>query len=312
MRVIFAGTPEVAVPTLQALANSNHDLVRVISRPDAPLGRKRVLTPSPVSALADQLSIPLTKGNRFDERLKSDVSDSAADIGVVVAFGALIPDDVLEMPKHGWINLHFSLLPKWRGAAPVQRSIIAGDKISGVSVFQLVSELDAGDVFAQEPVPVPADSTASDFLHELSLSGPQLVLQVLAEIAAGTAVAKAQIGASSYAHKLSLNDGYLDLSASAAEVYDRFRGVTDEPGAWVVFAGERLKITGASFAGQLSDLAAGELRLIDRKLFLGAASGAILLEQVQPFAKKAMNAADWWRGLRLESAFVDDDFQVRE
>lgn len=308
MRVIFAGTPAVAVPSLSALlAADSHEVVSVLTRPDAPFGRKRVLTPSPVASAADDAGVEVVKSDVFDDRTVSKLRAADADLGVVVAYGGLIPDEVLAIPRLGWVNLHFSLLPNWRGAAPVQRAIMAGDRLSGVSVFQLVKELDAGAVFAELSVPIDPDVTASALLEELSFIGAEVLLNVVNDLESGTAVASEQQGDVSYAKKLSSADGMLRLSEPAARVYDQFRGVTSEPGAAVSFAGQRLKILDARVDVDLFSLAPGELALIDRQLFLGTAAGALQLLEVQPFAKKAMKAVDWWRGLRLDSAFVDVD-----
>lgn len=310
MRLIFAGTPAVAVPSLAALLDSDdHEVTAVLSRPDAPIGRKRILTPSPVASLAADAGRELIKSDIFDEATVAKLRAADADLGVVVAYGGLIPDEVLAIPRLGWVNLHFSILPKWRGAAPVQRAIMAGDLTSGVSVFQLVKELDAGDVFADLIVPIAPDVTASALLEDLSFSGTEVLLNVLADIELGTAVAKPQLGEASYAKKLSSADGVLRLAEPATTVYDQFRGVTSEPGAAVIFSGQRLKILAARLADTEAALEVGQLALIDRKLLLGTASGALQLLEVQPFAKKAMNATDWWRGLRLDSAFVDFDLK---
>src|SRR5690606_31763576 len=193
MRLVFAGTPAPAVPTLHALAEQ-HDIVAVITRPDAPLGRKRVLTPSPVAAAAEELGLPVIKAARLDDEVTARIAALDPDLGVIVAYGGLVREPLLSTPAHGWINLHFSLLPAWRGAAPVQRALIAGDAQIGVSVFQLVPELDAGDVFGMRPVSLPGDATAGRALDILAADGAALTRDIVAGIADGTAAAVPQRG----------------------------------------------------------------------------------------------------------------------
>jgi len=296
MRLVFAGTPAVAVPTLRALA-AHHDVAAVVTRPDAPLGRKRVLTPSPVAAAAAELGLPVIKAARLDAEATAQIEALRADLGVIVAYGGIVREPLLSAPTHGWINLHFSLLPAWRGAAPVQRALINGDAELGVSVFQLVPELDAGNVFAMRTVDLPADSTADVALEVLAEDGALLTRDIVADIAAGTATATVQTGAVSLAPKLSLEDGLLDWDQPSTSVFARFRGVTPEPGAHTTIMGERLKILAAA-AADASDLAPGELRGTKSAVLIGTATNALEVTRVQPAGKGAMNAADWWRGLR--------------
>ena len=194
MRLVFAGTPEPAVPSLRRLAASDHDIVAVVTRRDAPLGRKRVLTPSPVAAAAAELGIDTIRADRLDAETSERIAALEPDLGVIVAYGGLVREPLLSAPAHGWINLHFSLLPRWRGAAPVQHALIAGDEQTGASVFQLVAELDAGDVFAElEHRPAP-DATAGDVLAALADAGARAAADVVDAIAAGTAIARPQQG----------------------------------------------------------------------------------------------------------------------
>ena len=302
MRLVFAGTPAAAVPTLRALA-AHHEIVAVVTRPDAPLGRKRVLTPSPVAVAAEELGLPIIKAARLDESATERISALRADLGVIVAYGGLVREPLLSAPTHGWINLHFSLLPKWRGAAPVQRALIAGDAEVGVSVFQLVSALDAGDVFAKRTVGMPSDATAEAALTILAEDGATLTAEVVGAIAAGTAVATPQTGEVSLAPKLALEDGLLDWTQSVEALYARYRGVTPEPGAHTTLDGARLKILQAAPAGSDSDspaasLAPGELHGTRNGVLVGTATTPLAVTRVQPAGKGAMNAADWWRGLR--------------
>jgi methionyl-tRNA formyltransferase len=299
MRIVFAGTPAPAVPSLHALAQSAHELVAVVTRRDAPLGRKRVLTPSPVAAAAAELGLPVIKADRLDASVTEQIAALAPDLGVIVAYGGLVREPLLSTPVHGWINLHFSLLPRWRGAAPVQRALIAGERTTGSAVFQLVPELDAGDVFGELRYDVPEDATAGDLLDTLALSGARLLTQVVDDIADGSAVAVPQRGEPTYAPKLTIADGLLDLTVPAREVLDRFRGTTPEPGAHVLIDGQRLKVLAASH-GPALDVPPGTLTLHAKQVVGGTADGTVVFGTVQPAGRGPMAAADWWRGLRAD------------
>ncbi|MGU3355828.1 methionyl-tRNA formyltransferase [Microbacterium sp. M4A5_1d] len=301
MRIVFAGTPEPALPSLRRLAASRHEIVGVVTRRDAPLGRKRVLTPSPVGALAAELGLPVLKTDRLDAAATETITSWGADLGVIVAYGGLVREPLLSAPRHGWINLHFSLLPAWRGAAPVQHSLIAGDRVSGVSVFQLVPELDAGDVFAQTRHPVDRGATAGRLLAELADLGADTVSDVVDAIADGTATAVPQTGAPTLAPKLTLADGLLDFALPADTVLDRFRGTTPEPGAHTTVAGQRLKVLSARRGPDAAALAPREICLVGKEVLVGTADGTISLLSVQPAGRGAMPAPDWWRGLRVDS-----------
>jgi len=296
MRLVFAGTPAAAIPTLRALATS-HEIAAVITRPDAPLGRKRVLTPSPVAGAADELGLPIIKTARLDDGATDRIAALRPELGVIVAYGGLVREPLLSTPEHGWINLHFSLLPRWRGAAPVQRALIAGDAELGASVFQLVPALDAGDVFAMRTSRVPDDATADAVLDALAEDGARLTADVVEGIENGTAVAHAQVGEPSAAAKLTLADGALDWSRPLDEVYARFRGVTPEPGARTTVDGLQVKILEASRSDS-GDLEPGELRATRSALLIGTGTDALAVTRIQPAGRQAMRATDWWRGLR--------------
>ncbi|MBT2485965.1 MULTISPECIES: methionyl-tRNA formyltransferase [unclassified Microbacterium] len=302
MRLVFAGTPAAAVPTLRRLATL-HDIAAVVTRPDAPLGRKRVLTPSAVAQAADELGLPVIKAARLDDETTAQITALHPQLGVIVAYGGLVREPLLSAPDAGWINLHFSLLPAWRGAAPVQRALIAGDRELGASVFQLVAELDAGDVFAARTIDVRADATAAEALDALALDGAELTADVVAAIADGSARAVPQQGQATFAPKLSLADGLLDWSLPLDAVFARFRGVTPEPGAHTTVAGQRVKILEASpspASGGTTDvvLEPGEMESTRSALLIGTASAPLSVTRVQPAGKGAMSAVDWWRGQR--------------
>lgn len=303
MKIIFAGTPEAAVPTLEALISSDFEVVAVLTRPDAPQGRKRILTPSPVAQVAIAQGIPVIYANRIEDEVQKAIEDSAADLGVVVAYGALLPQQTLDSVKLGWINLHFSTLPHWRGAAPVQWQVISGASQAGSSVFQLVQELDAGDVYDSREWPILPDETAGELLTRLSVLGAQQVLDVVRSIDTRFAEPKPQIGESTYARKLSLEDGHLNLSQDSESVYNQFRGVTPEPGAFVLFGDERLKIIEARL-GTDEEVVPSAITSASKKLYLGCVTGSLELISVQPAGKQGMSAMDWFRGLRQEVVHV--------
>jgi methionyl-tRNA formyltransferase len=329
LRIVFAGTPAPAVPTLRRLAAGPHQVVGVVTRPPAPQGRKRVLTPSPVHSAAEELGLPVIETARLDEDATERIDALEPDLGVIVAYGGLVREPLLSRPTHGWINLHFSLLPAWRGAAPVQHALIAGDRVTGASVFQLVPELDAGDVFAELRREVAAGETSGDLLSALAEDGAGLVAEVVDGIADGTALATPQQGEPTFAPKLTIDDARLDFSRPSAEVDARFRGVTPEPGAFTEVDGVRLKVLeaqpadhwtaelgddpmaswlgadvgGAEARGATTGSAApGRVTRVGRRILVGTADGAIDLLRVQPAGRTAMAAADWWRGLGVEEA----------
>ena len=299
MRLVFAGTPAPAVPSLRRLAASPHEIVAVVTRQDAPVGRKRVLTPSPVATVADELGLPVIRADRLDAEATGRITALRPDLGVIVAYGGLVREPLLSAPRHGWINLHFSLLPRWRGAAPVQHALIAGDRRTGASVFQLVAELDAGEVFGEMAVDVPVDATAGDLLASLADEGAHLLADVVEAIADGSAVARPQLGEPTYASKLGDDDGRIRWDEPANAVLGRIRGVTPEPGAHTTIDGARFKVLSVAAApDDAPRLAPGALALHGKRVIAGTGSEPIALETVQPAGKGAMRAADWWRGRR--------------
>jgi methionyl-tRNA formyltransferase len=303
LRIVFAGSPAAAVPSLRALLQGPHEVVAVVTREDAPLGRRKVLTPTPVAVESEAAGIPVIRANRLAP-VTAQLLALDADLGVIVAYGGLIREPLLSGPRLGWINLHFSLLPRWRGAAPVQRAIIAGDQLTGAAVFQLVPELDAGDVYATLERPVGARETAGHLLESLATSGAALLTGVVDALADGTAVAVPQSGESTVAPKLLLADGRLDWSAPADQVDDRFRGTTPEPGAFLELGGERIKVLDALVAHDAPRLAPGRLELRAGHLLVGTASDPIELVTVHPAGRRAMPATDWWRGRPADAPTV--------
>ncbi|QHF24695.1 methionyl-tRNA formyltransferase [Rathayibacter sp. VKM Ac-2804] len=297
MRLVFAGTPAAAVPTLRALAASEHEIVGVVTRADAPVGRKRVLTPSPIAAVAEELGLPVLTANRLDEEVTDRIAALEPDLGVIVAYGGLVRERLLAVPRLGWINLHFSLLPRWRGAAPVQRALMAGEQRIGAAVFQLVAELDAGDVFAviQEEV---AGRSAGELLEVLAERGAGLTGEVVDGLAAGTAVAVPQSGEVTLAPKLDVTDGRIDWTLPTAGILALVRGVTPEPGASTTVGDARLKVLAVDEARTDALLAPGAVLLDAGRALVGTGDGAVELVSVQPAGKTAMPGAAWARGLR--------------
>jgi methionyl-tRNA formyltransferase len=303
VRIVFGGTPDVAIPSLDALADSRHDLVAVVTRPDAPTGRGKKLTASPVAQRAAELGIEVLKPQRpRDEEFVTRLTELAPDCCPVVAYGALLPQRVLDIPRHGWVNLHFSLLPAWRGAAPVQHAILAGDQTTGATTFRIVLELDAGPIFATVIEPIRPDDTAGDLLHRLSLSGARLLVDTLDGIQDGTLTATPQPETDaqvSYASKINVEDARIDWT-QPAEVLDRLvRACAPAPGAWTTFRGERFKINSALISDTV--LAPGALQISKRAVRVGTATQALELGEIQAQGKKPMAAADWARGVTFEA-----------
>jgi methionyl-tRNA formyltransferase len=307
LRLVFAGSPAAAVPSLDALRASSHDVVAVITREDAPQGRRGTLTPTPVAIAADGLEV--IKANRLAGAATERVTELAPDLGVIVAYGGLVREPLLSTPRLGWINLHFSLLPRWRGAAPVQRAIMAGDETTGAAVFQLVAELDAGDVFGQLIEPIGRHQTAGHLLDSLSRSGAELLTRVVDQLADGTAVARSQVGDVTLAPKLSLSDGLLNFSDPAEVLHNQLRGVTPEPGAFTTIDGGRLKILDAVLAHDAPRVSPGTITLDGKRVLIGTATVPLHVLTVHPAGRKAMNAADWWRGRPADSATIVEGAQ---
>jgi len=309
MRVVFAGTPDVAVPALQALVSSPHDVVAILTRQDAPVGRSRTLTRSSVAAWGDQHDIPVITANRPDAETRRALDSYSADIGVIVAYGALLDDPLLTVPERGWINLHFSALPQFRGAAPVQRALLAGATSIGTSVFQLVREMDAGAILDVEYHPIDTRQTSGEVLADLALSGAQQLVRVLDAIESGTSRAVEQDGLPTFASKLSSQDARLDPRETACMTFNRFRAVTPEPSAWLETSSGRIKVTAADLPTPESTegippVAPGVIVERDGQVFLGVSDGALLLRRVTPAGKRDMEATEWIRGIRTGSVDV--------
>jgi len=306
VRVLFAGTPAVAVPSLDSLVGAGFDVVAVLTRPDAPLGRKRVRTPSPVAARAAELGIEVIHAAKVDADVTARIAAAAPDVAAIVAYGGLIPRAALDVPAHGWINLHFSLLPAWRGAAPVQRALIDGDDVTGAVTFRLEEGLDTGPVYGTLTESVGPEDTAGELLERLSHSGAVLLAQTLSAVDAGKAAAVPQQGDVTLAPKLTLEDGRLEWQLPALAISRRSRGVTPEPGAWTTLDGQRIKLEPVRLRPQAAALPPGHVALDGKAVLVGTGSHPVELTRVQPAGKKMMAAADWARGqATLESVVFE-------
>jgi methionyl-tRNA formyltransferase len=322
VRLVFAGTPEVALPALRALVSSRHTVAAVVTRPDAPAGRGRRLVASPVAELAAELGIEALKPDRprepsFLDRLRA----IAPDCCPVVAYGALLPQSALDIPVHGWVNLHFSVLPAWRGAAPVQHAVLRGDDITGASTFQIVRELDAGPVYGTLTEPVRPADTSGDLLDRLAVAGAQLLVATLDGIEDGTVLAVPQpTDGISFAPKLTPDDARVDWKMPAHLIDRQIRGCTPDPGAWTDLDSTRLKLWPVTLTrppapvapGAAVDavadgspqvaVAPGQLRVERAGVYVGTGTVPVRLGDVQPQGKRRMPAADWARGLHADAA----------
>jgi len=298
LRLVFAGTPAAALPSLQALLDSDHELAAVVTRPDAPAGRGRALRPSPVRELAQSAGVEvLTPRSPREQAFLERLRGLAPDCCPVVAYGALVPRAALDVPPAGWVNLHFSLLPAWRGAAPVQHALLAGDEVTGASTFLLEEGLDTGPVLGVLTEQVRPADTAGDLLGRLAIAGAGLLVATLDGLAAGTLRPVPQpADGVSLAPKIGVEDARVDWAAPALRVDRVVRACTPAPGAWTTLRGRRVKL--------------GPVGLTDRRLpagelhgdLVGTATTAVRLGTVRPEGKAEMAAVDWLRGLRPEPA----------
>ncbi len=300
MRLLFAGTPAVALPSLQALLDHPvHEVVAVLTRPDARAGRGRTLQPSPVAQLAADNGVEVLKPSRPSEPdFLRRLEELDVDCAPVVAYGALLKQPALSLPKHGWVNLHFSVLPAWRGAAPVQHALLHGDEYSGASTFLIGPGLDDGPVYGVLTERIRPNDTSGDLLGRLAEAGAPLLIATLDGIADGSLQAQPQSGDGvSTAPKLTVEDGRLAFDQPAIAVDRRARACTPEPGAWSMFGDERVKLGPV----ELTDvhLPAGELTVDRTGVLVGTATTAVRLGTIQPPGKRPMAAADWARGVRL-------------
>ncbi|WKD57605.1 Methionyl-tRNA formyltransferase [Corynebacterium capitovis DSM 44611] len=303
MRLVFAGTPEPAAVALDKLLASEHDVVGVVTRPDARRGRGRSYHPSPVKELAVARGIPVLtpESLKTDERIRTQLRDLQPDAIPVVAYGNLVPADMLEIPRHGWVNLHFSLLPEWRGAAPVQSAIHSGQPATGVTTFRIDEGLDTGDVLGAVEHPIRPTDTAEDLLNRLAGVGGDLLVETMTALERGSASPKPQPAEGTYAPKVSQDDARVHWGSPAEDIDRMARAYTPAPGPWTTFHGQRVKL-GPVTVTDSDTLGAGQLRVEKHAVTVGTATKDVQLGGVQPPGKKMMAAADWGRGLGKPSA----------
>jgi methionyl-tRNA formyltransferase len=310
MRLVFAGTPQAAVPALDALLKSRHEVAAVVTRPDAPAGRGLRLAPSPVAERAAEASVEVLKPDRpRDPDFLGRLRAIGPDCCPVTAYGALIPQTALDIPRHGWVNLHFSLLPAWRGAAPVQHAILHGDDLTGATTFRLVRELDAGPVFGMVTEPIRPADTAGELLARLAQSGAELLVATMDGIESGQLEARPQpADGVSFAPKLTAGDARVHWDWPAIAVDRQIRACTPSPGAWTVLGDSRLKLWPLASlpdpANPPVSLAPGELTVTRSAVLAGTATGPVELGDVQPPGKRRMRAMEWARGLRRRSVVL--------
>ncbi len=303
MRLVFAGTPEPALPSLRRLIESpRHDVVAVLTRPDAVAGRRGRATPSPVAQMAAEHGIPILRPARPNsEEFVAELTELGPDCCAVVAYGALLGETLLAVPAHGWVNMHFSLLPAWRGAAPVQAALAAGDTVTGATTFQIERSLDSGPVFGVVTETVRPTDTAGELLERLSVAGAELLEATMDGIAEQklTAVPQPAEGVS-VAPKVTVDDARIRWDLPAHVVDRRIRAVTPNPGAWTMIGDLRVKVGPVTVPEQAPELEPGRMQVGKPHVLVGTGSAPVQLGSLQPPGKKAMAAADWARGARLD------------
>lgn len=296
MRIAVAATPPVALPTLDLLKSSKYQLVRVITRPDRPTGRGRISQPTVVAQWADENSIDCHKPED-DVQLAHSLHD--VDLLITIGFGVILSKELLKIPPRGSINLHFSLLPRWRGAAPVQRAIEAGDHLSGVTVFQLDEGMDTGPIFVTKRFAIDSDITSDELLHELSQLGPEAIVETLALIENGKKPTAQDSAGATLARKLTKLEGKIDWTNSAESIHSKVRAFTSNPGAWTVFRNENLILQ----QPEMSELRLkpGQIEVRDKKLYVGTATSALIFLKLKPSGKPLMDASAWINGVRISA-----------
>jgi methionyl-tRNA formyltransferase len=302
VRIVFAGTPDVAVPALEALCASHHEVIAAVSRPDAPRGRGRAPHPSPVAVRAAEYGLETLKPARArDDEFLTRLRELAPDCCPVVAYGALLPQVALDIPGRGWVNLHFSVLPRWRGAAPVQHAVLAGDETTGATTFRIVRALDAGPVYRSFTEPIGPTDTAGELLRRLAARGADLLVETLDGIEAGSLRPHPQPeDGVTLAPKITVDDAEIDWKRSAVDLDRVIRACAPAPGAWTTFRGERFKVNSAT-PEQGSDLAPGALEVTKRSVRVGTGEGSLALGEVQAQGRKPMAGPDWARGVAFDA-----------
>jgi methionyl-tRNA formyltransferase len=300
VRVIFAGTPNTAADALRGLLAASYEIALVVTRPDAPTGRKQTLTESPVAVTARELGLEVVKADVITEDVHQKIINANADIGVVVAFGSFLSDDTLKLLPKGWINLHFSLLPKFRGAAPVQHAILNGECETGISVFQIDASMDGGDVYIQVPTTIEPAENYGRLLQRLTDLGISALIEVLPQIASGIAQKVAQVESEkSFAPKISREHARINWSSPASKIESLICAMNPEPMAWADLNGTSIRILSglAMKTKNESQVEIGTVSVFENAVYVQCANGTRLsLLEVQPAGKKVMSAGDWMRG----------------
>ena len=305
MRILFAGTPEVSANILGWLVKSGHEIVCVLTRTDSHVGRKKVLTPSPTAVKADSLGLPVIKANRIDETVLTEISRMNVELAIVVAYGSILNKSALEAIPNGWFNLHFSLLPKYRGAAPVQRSILSGDKETGVTFFKLDVGMDTGPILSSLQTSIGINENSGELLHRLGELSKSLLSESLPQIYSGAINLKEQVGEPSSAPKPTREEAKLDFSQPATHLDNLVRGMNPEPMAWCLAGEDVLRVLNAfesahaSAKSIASSKAEGSIFTTEWRVFVVCGAGTVLeLIEVQPSSRRAMSARDWFHGNR--------------
>lgn len=297
MRILFAGTPTTAATVLEGLIASGHEVVAVLTREDSLVGRKKVLTPSPVALAAEKHSLPVIRSSKLTPEVLQSISEFKAELAVVVAYGVILKQDALDSIANGWFNLHFSHLPRWRGAAPVQRAIQAGDTEIGVSLFRIDTGLDTGPVLAVADTTIEPDESAGDLLGRLAKIGVSLLNQELPRLYSGSYELTEQMGEVSLAPKLKRDDARIDFSKRALEVSNLVRAMNPEPIAWCQLAGESMRVLRARPVVSSIELSLGEVAVDGSIVLVGCGDRSTLeLLEVQPASKNVMSAHSWMNG----------------
>ena len=302
MRIIFAGTPANAAKTLEALLEANHEVVGVLTRIDAPTGRSGTLTESDVALVASEHGLPLHKSNLPDSRTSEWLAGLEPDLGIIVAYGSILKRNLLEIPAHGWLNVHYSLLPKHPGASPVQQALLEGESTTGVTVFQLDEGVDSGPIVAQATVEIAPDATAGSVLEGLTLVGSDLLIDTLANLEShlGAKITQDRVSKHPVTRKISRAMARIEFGTPASKIVNLVRAMNPEPVAWFEFESQPIRVLESAIS-EIAGLPVGVASLVDGELLVGSLDVAVVLRTVQPAGKKPMAGADWFRGLRRDS-----------
>lgn len=312
MKVVFCGTPDAAVPSLEALMHSEHDVVAVFTQPDRPAGRGRHLTASPVKELANAHSLPVMQPEKFNAEAQTQLATLAPDVIVVVAYGLLIPKSVLGIPKHGCVNVHFSLLPRWRGAAPIQYALLSGDEVTGVTVMQLDEGLDTGPVLSQEQYPVDPDENGQMLHDRLAKAGAGLLIKTLGSMEQNALQPRAQNSEqATHAPKIKKSQGLIDWKQPAAMVSNQVRAFNPWPVAFTYFAGKRLRIWEAELVNDAADVAPGMVMEVDKQGINVATGDKVLrILSLQAPGGRVLSAQEFLNAHEVlpgETVFLNED-----